>query len=147
MAALDDLRRKFEAQDERDRLAPSDDRPIWNIEDDENSNWLTAEGLRKTREKLKQREAKRVTEVDSELSERPKTTPSTKAKIGGARPGAGRPPSNNPPTQRISILLHDWQRQYLLDQGAGSLSDGLRRIIGEHRTLTGSKSTRLESND
>jgi hypothetical protein len=61
----------------------------------------------------------------------------TKAKIGGARPGAGRPPSNNPPTQRISILLHGLQRQYLLDHGAGSLSDGLRRIIGEHRTLTG----------
>jgi hypothetical protein len=53
MATLDDLRRKFEAQDERDRLGPPDDRPIWNIEDDENSNWLTDEGLRKTREKLK----------------------------------------------------------------------------------------------
>jgi hypothetical protein len=56
---------------------------------------------------------------------------------GGKRVGAGRKPSPLPPLVFVGARLTDDERHYLRFVGKGSISDGIRTIIAEHKNHLG----------
>ena len=59
---------------------------------------------------------------------------------GGRREGAGRPPVIGAECS-VTIRMTNADRAYVMDAGEGSLSAGIRRIVDEHRTNIGDRTT------
>jgi hypothetical protein len=56
---------------------------------------------------------------------------------GGRRAGAGRPPTYREPLVRATVTLPASYAEQLRAFGAGNLSEGIRRLVEEARTPSG----------